>query len=227
MTRSIDDLLREHEELDKAATKGPFQVERNVLDDLAVCDPTGEAIVPLVYAEGDATYIARIRTLAPEMAKALRRITSEMCPTEAGYQQRIAKLTVSCTWFRKKAARYRYKDMVAARIASDSLKRLANERDAAIQNNLSLLASLAIARDERDAAIARAEKAEAVCMMRDSVDLDFVREFEAARKVVGASRGFLESFPRHYHGFPGKMQWWEIHALKQSLEAYDAEVTKK
>lgn len=30
---------------------------------------------------------------------------------------------------------------------------------------------------------------------------------------------FLASFPKHYQGFPGKLEWSEIHRLRQALSA--------
>ncbi len=37
--------------------------------------------------------------------------------------------------------------------------------------------------------------------------------------VASATEDFLESFKAHYHGFPGKLEWPEIHVLKQKLDA--------
>ena len=41
---------------------------------------------------------------------------------------------------------------------------------------------------------------------------------EKARKLENVAQAFLDSFPKHYHGFPGKLEWWELHALKQALD---------
>lgn len=43
-----------------------------------------------------------------------------------------------------------------------------------------------------------------------------------AKRVEGlraAGDKFMASFSQHYSGFPGKLQWPEIHRLKQELEA--------
>lgn len=34
---------------------------------------------------------------------------------------------------------------------------------------------------------------------------------------------FMASFANHYHGFPGKLEWPEIHALKRAREALEQE----
>lgn len=41
-------------------------------------------------------------------------------------------------------------------------------------------------------------------------------ELVALRK---AAEAFEQSFAKHYHGYPSKMEWPEIHVLKQALTA--------
>jgi hypothetical protein len=37
-------------------------------------------------------------------------------------------------------------------------------------------------------------------------------------KLRAVVEDFLSSFPKHYQGFPGKLEWPEIHRLKQAIE---------
>jgi chromosome segregation ATPase len=110
-----------------------------------------------------------------------------------------------------------------------NMKEALAERDSAIR--------------ERDEALAELEHAQHVhrVLAQDSIELENERDearqerdhwigehakleakLAAAERVVDAARTFLDSFPRHYHGFPGKLEWFEIHGLKQKLEAFDA-----
>jgi hypothetical protein len=37
------------------------------------------------------------------------------------------------------------------------------------------------------------------------------------RELEEVGQAFFASFPKHYHGFPSKLEWFEIHRLKQAL----------
>lgn len=34
-----------------------------------------------------------------------------------------------------------------------------------------------------------------------------------------AAKNFMDSFKLHYHGFPSKLDWYEIHALQRAVNA--------
>lgn len=40
--------------------------------------------------------------------------------------------------------------------------------------------------------------------------------------VLASAEAFLASFHEHYHGFPGKLDWPEIHVLKQRCDQASA-----
>ncbi len=60
-------------------------------------------------------------------------------------------------------------------------------------------------------------------------DAHFIAEvansFDALIAVADASREILTSISKVYSGFPGKLEWPEIHYLRQTLEQLDSEET--
>lgn len=52
----------------------------------------------------------------------------------------------------------------------------------------------------------------------ESEDVEYLLSLiELQGKVCEAARDLLNNFGRVYHGFPSKLEWPEIHVLKQAL----------